>query len=192
MYVCWEYFILPSSFLEHSLFAFYAPAMELVLGTQITKPTNVFSLWGWWWQMYWMLSCTGCSAEKPREPSQGQAVSASAFLRGGSLIFLVDVLERAAAAARLLLFLGPVFSVFPERQAAASAWCLLSSLHRNYSCPWMQLAQTTGELTNASPLPRLPVALNPWWMGTDLKCPDLSPLSRLTQRHTVSQNFHQD
>ena len=90
------------------------------------------------------------------------------------------------------LSLGPVFSVFPERQAAASAWCLLSSLHRNYSCPWMQLAQTTGELTNASPLPRLPVALNPWWMGTDLKCPDLSPLSRLTQRHTVSQNFHQD
>ena len=62
-----------------------------------------------------MRSCTGCSAEKSREPSQALAASASAFLRGGSLIFLVDVLERAVAAARLPLSLGPVFSVFPER-----------------------------------------------------------------------------
>lgn len=46
---------------------------------------------------------------------QGQAASAAAFLRGGSLIFLVDVLERAVAAARLPLSLGPVFTVFPER-----------------------------------------------------------------------------
>lgn len=127
---------------------------------------------------------------KPMSPAGTGCVSRS-FLEG----WVFDISGGCfgeLAAARLPLSLGPVFTVFPWRKTyIASAWCLLSSLHRNHSvhgCSWPKLPG----LTSTSPLPHLPAALNTWWMGTDLKCPDLSPLSRIIQRHTVSQSFHQD
>lgn len=142
MSVCWDYFILPSSFLEHSLLTMPQPWSWYWGCPQIHKPTHMFSLWGWWWQMHWMLSCTGVLQRKPMSPA-GTGSSAAAFLIG-SLIFLVDVLERAVAAARLPLSLGPVFTVFPERHTlpvpdASSPACTEITF-----CPWMQLAQTAG------------------------------------------------
>lgn len=159
--------------------------------TEITKPAHMFSLWGWRWQMYRMLSCTGCSAEKSREPSQAQAASASAFLRGGSLIFLVDVLERAVAAARLPLSLGPVFSVFPERHTlpvpdASSPACTEIILPMDAAGP-----NCRGVNQHLSPATS-PSGTQPMMDGNWSKMSQSFTLSRITQRHTVSQSFHQD
>ena len=112
MSVCWDYFILPSSFLERSLSAMPQP-------------------WSWYWghRSPSPLTCSVCEDDgdrctecsrvwgalqrDPVSPAGTGCISLG-FLEGWVFV-LVDVLERAVAAARLPLSLGPVFTVFPER-----------------------------------------------------------------------------
>ena len=138
MSVCWDYFILPSSFLERSLSAMPQP-------------------WSWYWghRSPSPLTCSVCEDDgdrctecsrvwgalqrDPVSPAGTGCISLG-FLEGWVFV-LVDVLERAVAAARPLI-LGPCLHCVPWKTYIASAWCLLSSLHRNHSahgCSWPKL-----------------------------------------------------
>lgn len=140
MSVCWDYFILPSSFLEHSL-----PAMP--------QP------WSWYWghRSPSPLTCSVCEDDgdrctecsrvrgvlqrKPMSPAGTGCVSRS-FLEGWVFDISGGCFGESCSCCQTPLILGPCLHCVPWKTYIASAWCLLSSLHRNHSvhgCSWPKL-----------------------------------------------------
>ena len=141
MSVRWEYFILPSSFLEHSLpsvpqpWSWYWAHRDHQAHSQVRSVrmmvTNVANA------LVYRVLCREIPWAQP-----GTGCISLGFLEGWVFDISDGRFGESCSCCQTPLILGPCLQCVPWKTYIASAWCLLSSLHRNHSahgCRWPKL-----------------------------------------------------